>query len=163
MNRLHLVLAGILVVMLVGCRSSNKASSDDMKSDEQKEMKKPADPGPGVPPSHCRLVGTVVSIDTTLSSMTEDPCSKVPCVASVRIDEVVGYGSGFVGMLGKGSEIKMRFRYTLGPTSDVFPGMSPSLPGLETGSKFQADVRMSNSMLESGQAMYVVERYAVHP
>ncbi|MEX1138539.1 MAG: hypothetical protein WEB33_10200 [Bacteroidota bacterium] len=156
MNRILLALLGALAIATLGCKSSQ-----EKKSEDNAEMQKPAEPGPGVPPGHCRIIGTVVSIDPSLSTMTDDPCAKAPCVATVKVDEIVGYGSGFVGNLGKGSEVKVRFQYTLTPTSEMFPAMSPPLPGLDTGSKFQADVRMNNALMGSDQVTYVVDRYQV--
>lgn len=129
----------LLIVIVLGCRSTQQES---VKSDDgRQEQMKPTEPGPGVPPDHCRVVGTIVAVTTAIGSNSDDPCAKAPCIAVVKIDEILGYGSAFGTPLKKGKEIRVQFRYTLGPTKEHFPTMSPELPGLTVGSKFQADVR----------------------
>jgi hypothetical protein len=155
-------MVGVLMVVMMGCRSSQESGSD-MMQEKSKEMPRPAEPGPGIPPGYCRVAATVVSIDPTLSAMTADPCAKAPCVATVRVDEMMGFGSGFVGTIGKGSEVKVRFKYTLASTAEIFPGMSPALPGLEPGTKFQADMKLNNTLMGSDEVLYVVEGYVVRP
>ncbi len=158
MNRTLLVLLGTIALTIVACRSSDENAS---KEKEMTEMQKPADPGPGVPPGHCRLVGTVLVVDPILTTDGNDPCSKVPCTATVKVEEIVGYGSGFTSVLGKGSEVKVRFQYTLAPSSEIFPEMSPGLPGLKNGSKFQADVKAGPTLMGGGPQVFSVERYQV--
>lgn len=156
MNRMTLLLPVLLAATLFACRSSEETSSE--KKEEATEMQRPPDPGPGVPPGQCRIVGTIISVGPVESSGSDDPCSKAPCTATVKIEEIVGYGSGFTGSLGKGSEIKIRFQYTLSPSAEMFPGMSPSLPGLKQGSRFQADVK-SGPTLTGGTQAFVVDQY----
>jgi len=126
-----------MAFLILSCRSSQ----DQVKKEEApSQTQKPADVGPGVPPGHCRIVGTVISISTALSAKTEDPCSKASCVASIKVDEILGYGSAFTSPLSKGKEIQVRFTFTLAPSKEMYPQMSPSLPGLVLGSRFQADL-----------------------
>ncbi len=121
----------ILFVLLLSC-SSTKEMTD------QKEM--PAPTGPGIAPGHCRIVATVVKIENDPSANADDPCSKAPCLATVRVENVLGTGSGFARTLPKGSEIQVRFSLTLGPTKEMLPQVTPPLPGLSVGMKFQADI-----------------------
>lgn len=161
MTRLHpIVLILAVGLMAAGCRSSKENTREDMKETTSTQMPMPAKPGPGIAPGHCRIVGTVTAIDPQRSERTDDPCSKAPCTATVKVNEVVGYGSGFSDVLGKGAQIKVRFRYTLAPTADLFPNMAPSLPGLAVGSVFQADLqKLAPSLAGTGESGYVVGQY----
>jgi hypothetical protein len=150
-----LVVLTAVLMLIVSCRST-KDTASEMK--EEAKIERPPDPGPGVPPGHCRIVGTIVSVDPVSSGDANDPCSKAPCSATVKVDEVIGYGSGFTASLGKGSEIKVYFQYTLNPSGESFPGMSPALPGLKQGSRFQADLRSGATMADTKQA-YAVGQY----
>ena len=158
MNRATLLLLAVLAMTILSCRSSEKSTSD---TNEVSDIRKPLDPGPGVPPGHCRIVGTIVAVDPGLSADGNDPCSKAPCTATVKVDNIVGYGSGFTAMLGKGSEVRVRFQYTLGPSSEVFPEMSPGLPGLKTGSKFQADIETGPALIGDDAQVFAVKLYQV--
>ena len=132
--------AGLCVALLIlSCRSSQ-----DQVRKEEAQIQQPADVGPGVPPGHCRIVGTVISISNTLSAKAEDPCSKSPCMASVKVNEIIGYGSAFTSPLSMGKEIQVRFTFTLAPTKEMYPQMSPPLPGLAVGSRFQADLSIGD-------------------
>lgn len=145
----------VIAALAVSCSASKKSGEG-----ERGQMQKPAQPSPGISPDHCRIVGTVVSIDEALSSASGDPCSKAPCLATVRIDEVLGYGSGFTSRLAKGNQFVMRFQYTLSPTTTLFPEMSPPMPGLTAGAQFQADVRQIAVMAGSSEPEYIVGQYA---
>lgn len=147
-----LVVLAAVSMCIVSCRSSKDTGGE---AREETTVQRPTDPGPGVPPGHCRIVGTIVAVDPVASGDTGDPCSRVPCTAVVKIDEIVGYGSGFTSTLGKGAEIRIRFQYTLSPSADMFPKMEPSLPGLKQGSRFQADVRSGPELKGSSQAFVV--------
>jgi hypothetical protein len=156
MNRVLLVLLGTIALTVVACRSSEDSAS---KEKEITEMQKPPDPGPGVLPGHCRIVGSIVSVNPVLSTDGNDPCSKTPCTAMVKVEEIVGYGSGFTAALGKGSEVQIRFQYTLSPSAEIFPGMSPGLPGLKKGSKFQADIKSGPSLTGGDVQVFSVGQY----
>jgi len=94
-----------------------------------------------VPPNHCRIVGTILSITGTLkTAQADDPLSKVPCLAVVRIDSILGYGSAFTDPLAVGNEISVLFQFTLSPTKDIFPTLQQHYPGLMVGSVLRADL-----------------------
>lgn len=94
-----------------------------------------------LPPNTCRVRSTIVAIDTSFAGASaSDPCAKFPCKATVRVDEVVGYGSAFERTLSAGQTVTVTFAYTLVPTRLAYPDMKPGLPGLEVGSSFIADV-----------------------
>ena len=94
-----------------------------------------------IPPGHCRITGTIISIDSTLErGSSKDPCSIKPCNAEVRIDSILGYGSAFPPLL-TGSLIRLHFYFTLSPTTkELLPNMSEFYPGLKTGSSFLGDI-----------------------
>lgn len=157
MNR-PLILLAVALGILAGCRSSKDAQ------DSAKEIMndvRPPDPGPGVPPGQVRIVGTVVWVDSTLSGADGDPCAMAPCMATVKVEEILGMGSGFTGTIGAGSEIKVRFQYTLGESSKVLPDLSPSLPGLAPGSRFKADLRFGGAAMKETMAAFLVGRYEI--
>ncbi|MCS6989205.1 MAG: hypothetical protein NZM06_06760 [Chloroherpetonaceae bacterium] len=127
----HLSLVA-LALCLSACGSSKQA--------EPPLAKLPAQ----IPPSHCRIIGTIVSIDPTRSTNPQDPCSKAPCKAKVKITRVLGYGSGFSATLAEGKEVEMTFAFTLAPTTkDLFPNLVARYKGLKEGDSFQADVQSS--------------------
>lgn len=139
MNKIFLLLLILssCLITFISCRPSK--SAEDART-VAADSKKPSDPGPGLSPDHCRIIATVVSIENLLSGHPGDPCSKAACIAAIRVDEILGYGSGFNKPLSKESEIRVRFLYTLASTKELFPAMNPGLPGLKVGSSFEADL-----------------------
>ena len=129
MNRMTLFLLGLLATTLFACRSSEQSSSD---AKDKTEVQNPPDPGPGVPPGQCRIVGTIVAVDPVLSGDANDPCSKAPCKATVRVDMVEGYGMGFEERIGN-REIEVKFAGTLGE--------------MKVGSRFRASVMMGPAVI----------------
>ncbi len=98
--------------------------------------------GETVPPNHCRVTATVLSIDPILqSSKADDPCAKAPCGASLRIDEVIGYGSAFPSPLAAGDVVEVHFAFSTGPTKTILPELSQPFPGIEKGSRLSADLQ----------------------
>jgi hypothetical protein len=95
-----------------------------------------------IPPGHCRIVGTVIAIDTSLrSSNPSDPCAKVPCRARVRIDQILGYGPAFPQPLVPGEVVVVSFAFTTAPTTkELFPSMQDTYPGVAVGSRFVANL-----------------------
>lgn len=92
-------------------------------------------------PGSARLRGTIVAVkQDLLSSDPSSPCGRYPCMATVRVDSVYGYGAGFPSPMAPGEEFVATFEFTLGPTKERFPGMAESYPGLEAGSTFDADI-----------------------
>lgn len=114
---------------------------EDSQSQKVTADQKLARPGEPIPPNTCRIVGTIVGIDSTLErSNSSDPCSKVPCRAAVRVDSILGYGQAFGRPLSRGEKISVKFVFTLSPTKDLIPNMSEFYPGLHVGSIFLANV-----------------------
>ncbi len=139
----------------------NKEQAADSK-DVRETPAKPTPAGQKISPNHCRIVGTVVEIDSAPTTAEPDnPCSLVPCRALVRVDEIIGYGQGFSSPLAKGVEVKVDFRFTLSPTKDLFPKMKTSYPGLRVGSSFLADLeeQMSEKTDERQDRFFAVYGY----
>lgn len=114
-----------------------------------------------IAPNHCRIIGAVVSIDETRSTDAESPCAKAPCKAKVKINKILGYGSGFTTPLTEGSEVEMTFSFTLSPTTkDLFPNLKVQYKGLKQGDVFQADVR-SEPKLGDASSPLIVMSYEV--
>lgn len=106
----------------------------------------------GYTPGTAHLYGTVMEIKRTrFYSDTSNPCSKHPCRASVRIDSVAGYGVGFPEEFSRGQRIVVSFALTLDPTDTILPNLRSPLPGLETGSSFEADLYFNQGPF-SGQS-----------
>jgi hypothetical protein len=143
MKKLLVVLLAVPLTFLLFSCSATKETAD--------QANQPQIAGPAVAPGHCRIVGTIVKIEDSRSAKSDDPCSKAPCVATVRVEEILGYGSGFARTLHKADEIQIQFRSTLGPTKEILPQITPPLPGLAVGSKFQADLAAGPSPMMAGK------------
>lgn len=124
-----LLLMALLATTLFACRSSEQSSSD---AKEMTEVQNPPEPGPGVPPGQCRIVGAIVAVDPILSSDANDPCSKAPCKATVKVETVERYGMGFEERIGN-REIEVKFVGTLGE--------------MKVGSRFRASVMMGPAVI----------------
>lgn len=128
----------LAAVCLLSCKTTHqeKTGQGDSVSEQR-----PLARGETIPPNRCRLVGTIVAIDSGYrSSNPDEPCSRVPCRATVRVDSVLGYGQAFPTVLSQSEEIYVKFAFTLGPTRELFPDLSESYPGIRVGSTFTADV-----------------------
>ena len=74
-------------------------------------------------PNSCRINGTIISIDEINES--SGPCSNHPCVATVKINYVIGTGFGLKVPLVKNDTIKIKFEFTLSETSkELFPTLN---------------------------------------
>lgn len=138
-------LTDLLLFVALIVFSCSKQTQDTTKQEEQSPKKdyKPVpisalDPDRMVPVGMCRIIGTVVSIDSSLAAGEGGPCSKAPCTAMVRIDSVLGCGSAVANPISVGSSVRVRFAMTLSPTKELFPKLDPPLPGLRLGSRFKA-------------------------
>ena len=161
MKMIQFFLIASIVFIFTAC-SSSKTSSDSAKQTDSSEPKNRILPvGEPIPVGSCSVVGTILSIETDRRSPdVSSPCSKAPCWATVRIDSILGYGSGFDKPLAVGGQVSVMFGFTLEPTKDLFPNMSESYPGLQVGSRFFANVRASSGM-GSDKASYTVFGYKV--
>ncbi|MEO8166776.1 MAG: hypothetical protein ABI623_00925 [bacterium] len=151
----HCMLSGSL---LFGCGASKQDSGRAEEIQAAKE-RMTMDPGPTIPPGNCKVSATIVSISSTMKGSSEqDPCGTAPCIATVRIDNVLGYGSAFPKTFSAGETITMKFANTLLPTEKNYPNVKPALPGLSVGSKFMALVN-GQMMMGQTEPVYMVYGY----
>lgn len=150
----------ILIIGLAGCRShkqGGKTDSDQKQSgDSLKAISQTSAP---VPVNQCRIAGTIIEIDSTLSTDDDSPCSKAACKAVVKIDRVIGYGSGFTKALAPGQTIPVHFNFTLAASQKVLPQANVDLPGLTTGSTFVANLNLREMMGKTDQ--FSIGKYEV--
>ncbi len=92
-----------------------------------------------ISPSTCRIIGTIETIEDIKD--TSGPCSTNQCVATVKINNVITRGMGFTDVLSADDIIRLKFAFTLSPTSEeMFPKLNYQFPGLKVGDKFQGDI-----------------------
>ena len=145
LNPLALVLT---LFILSSCGTSKQESSHSEQIQAAKEKMITNTPLP-IPPSNCKVIATVETIERTLEGTSEkDPCGKAPCMATVRIDSVLGFGSAFPSTMSAGKKIQVKFALTLSSTKEMLPEVTPALPGLSVGSRFEA---LINGSIEMGK------------
>jgi hypothetical protein len=101
---------------------------------------------PSLPPNACRIVGTIMTVLAPAASTEPGPCGKVPCQADVRVDSILGYGSSFPYPLAAGAIVRMRFSYTLAPTTAMFPGTADLPKAMTAGDAF-------SGVMEGGEGL----------
>lgn len=91
-----------------------------------------------IPPGHAKIVGIIIEIEPVSdSSNLNDPCSKTPCIAIIKVSSAV-YGAAFPSF-SKDDEIRIKFLFTLEKTTkELFPNMEETYPGLKVGQEFTA-------------------------
>jgi len=91
-----------------------------------------------IPPGNAKIVGIIIEIEpVTDMSTLNDPCSKAPCIALVKVTSAV-YGAAFPSF-SKDGEIRIKFLFTLEKTTkELFPDMEETYPGLKVGQEFTA-------------------------
>lgn len=128
------ILAFIISALILGC-STTKENKTLAKSE--------------IPPGHAKIVGVVTEIEPVSdSSILNDPCSKAPCIALVKVTSAV-YGAAFPSFK-KDEEVRIKFLFTLEKTNkELFPDMKEEYPGLEIGQKFSALIAYVESINEA--------------
>lgn len=139
--------AAVLLLALASCTGSREATRVIPDMGE-------ASPG------EVLIMGTLLQVDTLRAERPTDPCSRNPCYATIRIDSVLEYGSGFPRPLSSGEELSARFAFTLSPTDDVLPELSEPFPGMSEGDAFQAKMRAAIvPVTSSDDPMFVIYEY----
>ena len=157
---LPILLVPLLLAFQCGSPRPDREAGKTQGPDQISRPRGEPDAEQRVPPSHCRFVGTIVSIDSpSVAASPADPCSKAPCTARVRIDSILAYGSAFPSPLAMGQIVAVRFSYTLHPTNTLYPAMSPALPGLNEGSSFKADLEGLPGPAPGATNLYTVGSY----
>lgn len=151
----------LAVTLLLVCPALMSCRQPAKEGEHVRMQEQAASAGGHVAPNHALIVGEIVEIESATfdPSDVESPCSRIPCVANVRVESVLGVGMGFPQPFVEGATHRMKFAFTLGPTVDVFPEMKPSLPGLESGSRFTADITGYETLQGDTQPRYTVHRY----
>ncbi len=148
--RIKFYFLALFSLYLIGCTSSKQSVQETNYSIKN------------IPPGQCRIVASIVKIDSTLSTGNEnDPCSKAPCTAWIRVKNIVGYGAGSAA-LSPSDTLKAKFAFTLNPTTKkTFPTLKENFPGLEEGSSFLADIQLmpSNPANHKKEKVYLIYGY----
>lgn len=155
----------LLCSFIGGCKSSYQGKAPERASAPRETAAAKALPPVRIPPGKCRFIGRILQIrhDLTAAGDRSDPCAKVPCVASVRVDSVIGYGQGVTYPLSKGDTLNVKFKLTLSPSAKYFPRLQTPLPGLTEGSVFQADLEVQQPVGDEagGGLRYSVLTYSI--
>lgn len=147
----HILLSGkilFLALLIISC-SSNKSIPSKLSNK--------------ISPNMCRINGTIISIEEITE--TFGPCSIKPCVAKVKIKDILGTGSGFTTPLIKGNSIKLKFAFTLSKTTkELFPTLTDPFPGLTIGDSFTGDIekieviQLANNSTENEYITYIYDK-----
>ncbi|HIN40569.1 MAG TPA: hypothetical protein EYM84_09885 [Flavobacteriales bacterium] len=92
--------------------------------------------------SGCKVKAKIISIDTLKSRNNPDsPCSKNPCIANIKIEEIIKMGALCGPMLYQGAELKVYFAFTLSETTkELFPDLIAHYPGLKKNDTFVTSI-----------------------
>ena len=146
MKVMLLFITVILFIGISGCSSNKKIINEKAV----------------IPPGVCRINAEVIKIDSTLlGGISNDPCAKAPCVAWIKVKNIIGYGAGSATVK-KGDTLKTKFAFTLNPTTkETFPTLKEQLPGLSEGSSFVADIQLlpSDPSSMKKEKLYLVYGY----
>ena len=145
-NKLVFSSLSFLILIIVSCRST-KVTQTTFSND--------------IAPNASRISGMIINIEPI--SESTGPCSIHPCIATVNINNVIGYGSSFKTTIAKGDKIKLEFAFTLSETSkELFPALEISLPGLKLGDIFTGDIEKIELLqfdTKSPQIVYRIFNY----
>ena len=90
----------------------------------------------------CKIEATILSIDSLLNQENPgSPCSKTPCIARIKINEILKMGQMCGPMIYRGAELKVYFAFTLSETTkDLFPDLVVHYPGLKKNDTFVTSI-----------------------
>ena len=158
-NLISISLMAILFFLVFAC-STEKNKSTETAEKQMDPPKHQLYPKEVISVGKCRLEGTVVEIlEPTGKENKEDPCSKYPCVAKIKIDKIIGYGSAFPAVFHSEQIISVKFSGTLMPSAVVDPESGQKLPGLEKGDSFKADISSMQAMGEKSIQTFLIFDY----
>ena len=134
---------------LAGCATNKEITSEKSAQNQS------------IPPGQCKILAQVIKIDSLFAeNKSNDPCSKAPCTALVKIKTIIENRAGSV--LNNGDTLKTKFAFTLNPTNKAtFPTLNENLPGLTEGSTFEADIQLLPSIPSSKtkEKVYLIYAY----
>lgn len=156
--KLSLIMIVLLSLLMVFCSSPQTKAETDENGAKNQVLRQAGKKQDQIPAAHCRISGTVVAIDEQLASKSNtDPCSKAPCMATISVDSVYGFGPGFSGSVSVGMTIEVTFPFTLGSTELLDIKTEKHLPGLEKDDRFMAD--MESRQVFGGATSYIIFTY----
>ncbi len=173
----HLALLMASMILIFSCKSQqvNSSSKADEKAATAKEGQTTSATKSvkqnqlisiseqNLSPNHARINATLIYINPVLMpGDTSNPCSKAPCKAKLRVNEVLGYGSSFGNPLSSGDTIYTTFMFTThATTKDLFPAFKEFYPGVKVGDKIQTDLESRLGMGGGGSVSYFVYGYKI--
>ena len=124
----------LIFTVALGCKTSKNPQA------ENREEKKAVAPAAPRSINGCYARATILEIlPDVIHGNPDNPCSRTPCFARIRIDRVINRGMECDGSVQGGAELKVYFSCSLVQTGEaLFPGMNASYPGLEINDKFAA-------------------------
>ena len=157
----------LISFLMISCNTGKKELVQEKPNPDQQNLKELFAKDPQkytrrVLADRCRIIATIKEIDTTrFLDDPEAPCGKAPCYATIIINQILGYGSGFSSKLYKGQELEVNFKFTLQPTDEIAPDLQLRLPGLKIGNEFIADLE-ALPVLGQNQLEYVIYKYELN-
>jgi len=138
-----------------------KMSSKDLSQLPGGAAAKPEQDLNQIAPGTCRIVGKIVQILPEREADKNTPCGKAPCKALLQLQNVIGYGTGFIKPLAPEQEIKVFFSFTLQATEKLFPELHTPLPGVQVGDTILTDLQSITEHAASEAHLYKINLYKV--
>lgn len=153
--------------LLNSCKSGKKATAtENTPVQETTPVATVVDDSPSVYVSGegTWIRATVIAIDESLDTNDpESPCSKVPCNATVRIDKVLQRGNDEASLIAEGTEITIRFRFTLALTTpELFPNLKTPQTGLNNNDRFEANLNGQLGLGTNNMNYHVFQYYKLN-
>jgi hypothetical protein len=127
--RSSIILLPAALSLLLSCSSSRHDPPATRQPADSASVPSPLGALTQIAPGHCRVIATLLSVDTVRSAESGDqPAIGAPAVALVRVDSVLGYGAGFLNPIASGQRITVRFDPPQAGT------------GVSLGEQFRADL-----------------------
>lgn len=140
----------LIICILSSCKTSEKATtSNEPVKTVSSSMNELAS-------GQAKIIGKIISINETREP--EGPCAKSACQAQILIQTLEKKGSLFQ-LSDMQDTIPVSFAFTLEPTtSDLFPGIKTSYPGLKINDRFEAKIESRPATNEQG-VRYTIYEY----
>ncbi len=153
----------ILYLLLISCQSpelndKSTRTPDELNAGSESPPKSISVLHSKIPPEHCRMIAAVVTVD----SDSEHPCAVAPCMVTVRVDSIIGYGSAFSPPLSKGREFEVLLDINSSSTGNLSPDAMEKGPDFPVGLTFEADIkrRIKKSGQDSKGPEFFISRYS---
>lgn len=118
-----------------------QAPAQSTKTANPEDEQEQEDRAPERSPMNSWIQGFVVEVmPIEPDPMKSEPCAQHACVAMIEVQQITQQGMNYHHQFGDGELMKVYFQYTMAPSSQVFPDISPALPGLNSGDSFEAEL-----------------------